>query len=141
MARRLATVLLLSALAAPPLLRAWLARPSAPTRCPPEGRGRPPRHWLGCAADPGSRRDLADDERLLLGRPLDLNAAGAPALAFVPGLSARLAAAVVADRAERGPFAAVDDLVRVDGIGPVRLGRARPSLTVEPDVAPRRAPR
>jgi len=136
LARRLAPALLLAALALPPLARAWLARPEAPAPCAPEGRGRPPRHWLGCAADPGAPRGLADEERLLLGHPLDLNAAGPRALAFVPGLSARLAEAVVADRAARGPFETVEELERVDGIGPVRLARARGALAVDADVAP-----
>ena len=141
MPRRLATLLLLAALGIPPLLRARMARPARARACAPEGRGAPPRHWLGCAADPGTPRAPADDERLLLGLPLDLNRAGAPALAFVPGLSARLALAVVEDRTRRGPFGAVEDLVRVDGIGPVRLERARGTLSVEPDVAPGEAPR
>jgi competence protein ComEA len=139
--RRLATLLLLALLGGPSLLRARLARPAPPVPCRPEGRGQPPRHWLGCATDPGPARGPADDERLLLGLPLDLNAAGAPALAFVPGLSARLAREVVEDRARRGPFGAVDDLRRVDGVGAVRLERARGALSVEPDVAPREAPR
>jgi competence protein ComEA len=139
--RRLATLLLLSLLALPPLWRTVAGRPRPPVPCAPEGRGRPPRHWLGCAGDPGPARAPADDERLLLGQPLDVNAAGAPALSFVPGLSARLAAAVVEDRARRGPFGAVEELLRVDGIGPVRLARARDALVVAPDVAPREAPR
>jgi competence protein ComEA len=139
--RRLATLLLLALLGLPPLLRARASRPGRPSPCRLEGRGIPPRHWLGCAADPGPARGPADDERLLLGLPLDLNAAGAHALAFVPGLSARLAMEVAEDRARRGPFGAVDDLLRVDGIGSVRLERARGALAVGPDVAPREAPR
>lgn len=91
-----------------------------------------PRHWLGCAADAGPRRALADDERLLLGLPLDPNRAGARELSFVPGLSRRLAEAVVAHRAEAGPFRTVEDLVRVRGIGPKRLARARPCLAIAP---------
>lgn len=129
---RLALTLLLLSLEIPPALRGLAARPAAPRPCPPEGRGRPPRHWLGCAADPGPPRDLADEERLLLGLPLDPNRAGARALAFVPGLTPRLARAVVADREARGPFSALDDLARVAGIGPRRLSRARPALAIEP---------
>lgn len=90
----------------------------------------PPRHWLGCAADEGPSRGLDGAERLLLGLPLDPNTAAARDLAFVPGLSRRLGEAVVADREERGPFPSVEDLVRVRGIGPKRLARARASLVV-----------
>jgi len=92
----------------------------------------PPRHWIGCAADPGPRRELDGRERLVLGLPLDLNRASAAELALVPGLSPRLGEAVVADRERRGPFASVHDLERVKGIGPARLGRARPHLEVAP---------
>jgi len=131
MPRRAATVLLLLLAGLPPALRGWLGAPAAPAApCWPEGRGRPPRHWLGCRADAGRPRDLADEERLLLGLPLDPNRADARALAFVPGLSARLARAVVADRAAHGPFPDVEALDRVPGIGPGRLARARPWLAV-----------
>ncbi len=65
-----------------------------------------------------------------MGLPLDPNRAAAAELALVPGLSERLAAALVADRAARGPFASVDDVARVKGIGPIRLARARPWLEI-----------
>jgi len=129
MALRLAHLLLLALLSGPAALR-WLAgRPEGPpAACAPEGRGVPPRHWLGCAADPGPSRGLSDEERLLLGRPLDPNTAGARALAFVPGLTRPLAEAIVEERRRGGPFAAVEDLRRVRGIGEKRLARARRAL-------------
>jgi competence protein ComEA len=128
--RRLALALVLVAvLSAPALLR--LAQvPPAPRACAPAGRGEPPRHWLGCAADPGPSRALADDERLVLGLPLDPNRAEERVLAFVPGLSRRLAAEIVRERSARGPFASVEDVARVRGIGPKRLARAAPRLSV-----------
>lgn len=92
----------------------------------------PPRHWLGCAGDPGPRRDLAQDERAALGLSLDLNAASERELAFVPGLTRRLAAAVVAHRVAHGPFQRVEDLIEVKGVGPKRLERAVGSLQVAP---------
>lgn len=132
---RVALSLVLALVLAAPALRLFLERPPAPRACEEEGRGEPPRHWLGCAADPGARRALADDERLVLGLPLDPNRAGARALAFVPGLSRRLAEEVVADREAKGPFASVEELVRVRGIGPKRLARAAPHLALEPGLA------
>jgi competence protein ComEA len=86
---------------------------------------------VGCAGDDGPARDLDGPERLAVGLRVDLNRATARDLAGVPGLSERLAADVVADRLARGPFRAPDDLVRVRGIGPARLARARPHLVVE----------
>jgi competence protein ComEA len=125
---RLARVLLLALVLAPTLLRAL---PAAEGReCARAGRGLPPRTWLGCAADGGPPRDLSGEERLLLGQPLDLNAASARELAFVPGVTRALAAEIEAERQRGGPFGTVDELIRVRGIGPVRLARARPFLRV-----------
>ena len=45
------------------------------------------------------------------------------------------------DRRRRGPFGGVEDLARVDGIGAVRLARARGALRVAPDVARDEGPR
>lgn len=113
-------------LLAPTVLRAF---PPAQRRpCAPGGRGTIPRQWVGCADDPGAPRPLSGAERLVAGLPLDLNAASAEDLAVVPGLSPRLAEEVVRDRTARGPWTDVDGLLRVRGIGPVRLERARPYL-------------
>jgi competence protein ComEA len=125
--RALALALVLAAALVPSLLR---NHPESPRSCRPEGRGTPPRHWIACAGDPGPPRDLLPDERLALGLPIDLNAAGERELAFVPGLSRRLARAVVVHRAASGPFASVDGLLAVKGIGPRRLEQARPWLVV-----------
>jgi len=132
MRTRLAHILLLGLLAVPSGFRLLSGRPATPRPCVAEGRGTVPRHWLGCTADPGPPRVLADEERLLLGLPLDPNTAGVRALAFVPGLSRRLAEAVVEDRAARGPFASLEDLRRVAGVGPRRLEQARTALRVGP---------
>jgi competence protein ComEA len=138
MPRRLAVAIVL-ALCLLPVARRWWARGRPlPPPCAPAGRGEPPRHWLGCEADPGPPRALADEERLALGLPIDPNRAGAVSLACVPGIGPGLAAEVVADRERRGPFSSVDDLARVRGIGPRRLERARAWLAVPtpPSMAP-----
>ncbi len=80
----------------------------------------------------GPRRDLTGRERLLVGLPVDVNGASPEDLASVPGLSARLAVAVVAERMRGGPFKSLDDLIRVRGIGSARLARARPYLALKP---------
>jgi competence protein ComEA len=92
----------------------------------------PPRHWAGCAGDPGPRRGLDGPERLALGLPIDVNGATPAHLAAVPGLSARLAEAVVADRTARGRFESVEALLRVKGVGPARLTKARSYLVAGP---------
>jgi competence protein ComEA len=130
MARRFALAALCLVMLLPATCKEFQARrpPAAP--CAPEGRGVAPRHWVGCAADDGPSRALTGRERLLSGLPVLLNDATPEDLATVPGFTARLAAAAIADRTERGPFTSVDDLARVRGIGPARLAQARPYLAL-----------
>ena len=63
---------------------------------------------------------------------LDVNAATAEELAGLERIGPALAARIVADRKERGPFAAVDDLDRVKGIGPGILAAIRDAVTAGP---------
>ncbi len=86
----------------------------------------PPGHWIGCREDPGPARPLTGLELVLLGRPVDLDRATVEDLAAVPGIGPGLAAEVVRDREEHGPFRTPDALRRVRGIGPARMERARP---------------
>jgi len=133
MARRLALLVALVPLLLAIPARRWLRPAPRPAGCVPTPAGQLPRHWLACLPRPATpARHLADEERLLLGLPLDLNTAGPEALAFVPGLTRRLAVAVAADRSSRGRFEAVDELRRVSGIGEKRLEQARSALMVAP---------
>jgi competence ComEA-like helix-hairpin-helix protein len=50
----------------------------------------------------------------------------------LPGIGPSLAARIVADRAERGPFRTPEGLLRVRGIGPRTLERIRPYLAPAP---------
>lgn len=62
---------------------------------------------------------------------VDLNAAPAQVLATLPGVGPSLAERIVGAR-DDGPFASVDDLVRVRGIGPATVERLRPHVEVGP---------
>ena len=130
MPRRLAIFTVCALTFFPAGFRALASRPLPPRACAPDGRGSAPRHWVGCVTDAGPRRDLSGRERQLLGLAIDVNTASPEDLASVPGLSARLAVALVAERARNGPFQNVDGLIRVPGIGPARLARARPFLAI-----------
>ncbi|PKQ15938.1 MAG: competence protein ComEA [Actinobacteria bacterium HGW-Actinobacteria-7] len=52
---------------------------------------------------------------------VNINTADAAALESLPGVGPSTAAKIVADRDANGPYASVDDLTRVSGIGPKKL--------------------
>jgi len=56
---------------------------------------------------------------------IDINSAGAAELELLPRIGPALAGRIVAYREEHGPFADVDDLDRVHGIGPKTIERLR----------------
>lgn len=59
------------------------------------------------------------------GGPLHLNRASAEELQALPGIGPVLAERIVRDRDLHGPFARLDDLARVKGIGPRTVDRLR----------------
>ena len=62
---------------------------------------------------------------------IDINTAGADRLAAaITGIGPARAAAIVAFRRANGPFASVDDLVLVRGIGSATVEKNRAKLTV-----------
>lgn len=65
------------------------------------------------------------------GSLLDLNSATAAQLEHLPGIGPALAARIVADRSKHGRFTSVDQLDRVEGIGPKTLDKLRPYLMVK----------
>lgn len=64
------------------------------------------------------------------GTPVNINTADAAALDTLPGVGPATAEAIITHRTEHGPFAAVDDLVDVPGIGEATLARLRDLVTV-----------
>ena len=64
--------------------------------------------------------------------PVDINTADAVTLAMeIKGVGESLAAAIVADREQNGPYASVEDLTRVRGIGDKTVESNRENLKVE----------
>lgn len=62
---------------------------------------------------------------------IDLNTAAAAELEQLPGIGSVLAGRIVAYREEHGPFASVEELMDVYGIGPVRLEAIRDMVFVD----------
>ena len=57
---------------------------------------------------------------------IDLNRASVAELQALPGIGPSRAEALVLERIRHGPFAALEDLCRVDGFGPELRERLRP---------------
>jgi competence protein ComEA len=64
------------------------------------------------------------------GGPVNVNTADAALLETLPGVGPVTAAEIIADREANGPFASVDDLLRVSGIGDKRLEALRGLVVV-----------
>lgn len=77
------------------------------------------------AAAPAPARAAASDLK-----PVDLNTAGSADLEAVPGIGKSLAQRIVTFREKNGPFASVDDLLKVQGIGEKSLQKLRPYFVV-----------
>jgi competence protein ComEA len=61
---------------------------------------------------------------------IDINQAKWVEWAQLEGIGEVLAERIVSDREENGPFRSIDDLNRVEGIGPKTLEKIRPWLEV-----------
>ena len=100
----------------------------------PAGACDPPQSALTRRACGLGPRAVEGPARLLFGGRLDPNRATPEALALVPGIGPRRAAAIVAAREEQ-PFEQIADLERVRGIGPRSVARWRAWLSVDQGIA------
>ncbi len=69
-------------------------------------------------------------------RQVDLNRADRQELMQIPGLGPSNADAILAHRAERGPFESLDDLTHVHGVGPKTTEKVKPWLQLGPAEEP-----
>ena len=82
------------------------------------------------APDPAPSPPGASGGRPPAAGPININTAGASELEALPGIGPALAARIVEYRDGHGPFASVDDLTDVPGIGPAKLEALRSQATV-----------
>ncbi|MCX5902076.1 MAG: ComEA family DNA-binding protein [Proteobacteria bacterium] len=62
---------------------------------------------------------------------VNINAASTEELCLLPGVDKKTAEAIVSFRAKNGNFKAINDLGKVNGIGPKRLGKIKQYLALE----------
>jgi competence protein ComEA len=91
-----------------------------PGEAPPAAAGAGP-------SGPGAADGAAGDGD---GALVDINRASAAELEELPGVGPATAEAIIAHRDQNGPFASVDDLLDVRGIGEVKLEQLRDRATV-----------
>jgi competence protein ComEA len=65
-------------------------------------------------------------------QPVDINRANEDELRALPGIGGVLAARIVEAREREGPFASLDDLRRVRGLGRAKLERLATAIAVSP---------
>ena len=100
-------------------------QPAVPCEQPRESAAREGLPWTAEVACGDHRgRAVRGPARLLVGQRLDLNRADSRTLEVLPTIGPARSAAVVRARRDR-PFASLDDLQRVSGIGPRTLARLR----------------
>ncbi|RMF49735.1 MAG: ComEA family DNA-binding protein [Anaerolineae bacterium] len=63
---------------------------------------------------------------------VNINTASQAELESLPGIGPSLAQRIIAYRQENGPFAAIEDIQKVSGIGPATFERLRDLITVAP---------
>jgi competence protein ComEA len=106
---------------ASPDLGVVVAAPAAPS-APPSAQAVPPPHGAQGSAS-------ADD-------PVILNTAAAEDLRRLPGIGQKRADAILALRTRLGRFRAIEDLLKVKGIGRATLKRLRPLVRLEAPAPP-----
>ena len=90
-------------------------------------------YWVVQGGPRGQLIEIDRADPLMARFQVDLNQADWPELAQMPEVGQVLARRIVESRAAAGPFADHDDLLRVNGIGPLTLERMRPYLLPMPD--------
>jgi len=88
--------------------------------------------WLGGETTIAETAPVEGATNAGAGGLIDLNRATAAELDALPGIGKVLAGRIVEWREREGPFQSVDDLGKVEGIGPALLAKLKPLVTVVP---------
>jgi competence protein ComEA len=68
--------------------------------------------------------------RMTLGVPLSINHESGEGLTALPGVGKNMAKAIVEERAKRGGFKSLNEILGIPGIGPKAYARMKPHLTL-----------
>jgi len=85
-------------------------------------------YWLAQGGATGRLIEIDRAEPRPVTFQVDINTADWPEFSVLPGIGETLAKRIVESRKQAGPFADLEDLERVQGIGPRTLERLRPHL-------------
>ena len=85
-------------------------------------------YWLAQGGASGRLIEIDRAPRETARFTIDVNEAGWPEISQLPGIGETLARRIVDSRTTEGPFADLDELRRVRGIGPKTLDRIKPYL-------------
>ncbi len=85
-------------------------------------------YWWYLASQQGTPLKIDRAEPLSAAFQIDINTADWPEIIQLPGLGETMARRILSERNIHGPFQRIDELVRVDGIGPKTLAKIRPYL-------------
>jgi competence protein ComEA len=92
-------------------------------------------YWFYLGGHRGQLIEIDRADPLTAKYEVDINRAEWPEMVQLPGLGETLARRIIDDRNEHGPFRDLDELNRVQGVGPRTLERIRPYLIPIPDDA------
>lgn len=99
-------------------------------RVPRQGEAAAPSEGDSATAVSGSSSSGEAGSRPQGAGLVNINTATAEELDALPGVGASTAAAIVEDRANNGPFASVEDLMRVSGIGEKKFAKLKAGICV-----------
>lgn len=88
-------------------------------------------HWVRLSGWGRTPVEITHHDPIRMNHQIDVNRATALEWMQLEGVGELRSWQIVEDRERNGPFRSVDELARVDGIGPKTVERLRPWLTVE----------
>jgi competence ComEA-like helix-hairpin-helix protein len=80
---------------------------------------------------------LPGASQLVLGQKIDLNRASEKDLEVLPGIGPKMAATIIQDRKERGPFLKLEDLRRVKGFKEKKFLQIKAFITLQEGESPK----